>query len=245
MIGLLVLGLVIAAMLAGQGNAPPDSPPARGVQTYGALRTVMHDSRLGAVVQLDTLLPDPQLYAVGALADLAGEITIVGGEAYLAYPVTADSSRTVIRRGEPAAACLLVAGTVAEWISVTTAQEIDWSEIDREIPGLAGPAGIDVAVPFPFLIEGRVRDLEWHVIDGSRLPDGGGSHLAHREAAVRHRLATGQATLLGFHSAQHHGVFTHMGSNTHIHCVTRDPLRSGHVDHVVVPAGTAIHFPRQ
>ena len=34
-----------------------------------------------------------------------------------------------------------------------------------------------------------------------------------------------------------------MGSKTHIHCVIFEPLSSGHVDHVIIPAGTTVKFP--
>jgi len=51
------------------------------------------------------------------------------------------------------------------------------------------------------------------------------------------------ALLIGFHSTAHHGVFTHMGSDTHIHCIIEEPFVAGHVDHVVLPAGTMVGFP--
>lgn len=51
------------------------------------------------------------------------------------------------------------------------------------------------------------------------------------------------ATLVGFYSESDQGVFTHMGSKTHIHCALDEPLYTGHVDHVTIPAGTTLRFP--
>ncbi len=51
-----------------------------------------------------------------------------------------------------------------------------------------------------------------------------------------------RGTLVGFYSPRHHGVFTHMGSNAHAHCVAEKPLSSGHVDDVVILEGAKIRF---
>ena len=34
-----------------------------------------------------------------------------------------------------------------------------------------------------------------------------------------------------------------MGAKTHVHCVLEQPLATGHVDHVDIPAGTTVKFP--
>jgi alpha-acetolactate decarboxylase len=56
-------------------------------------------------------------------------------------------------------------------------------------------------------------------------------------------LAEASGTLVGFFSKTHQGVFTHLGSNTHLHVVAPDAKVSGHVDAVTVPAGVEIGFP--
>ena len=56
------------------------------VQVHGALRAMFHQGETGKKVGMDALLPNPDLYALGALVDLSGEITVIGGKAYLSYP---------------------------------------------------------------------------------------------------------------------------------------------------------------
>ena len=85
--------------VAAPGSGPPagDSPGSSDVGTvvaYGALRQIFHENDLSGKVSLSDLLPDPDLYAVGALSDLRGEVTIVGGRTYLSYPLGPDSART-------------------------------------------------------------------------------------------------------------------------------------------------------
>lgn len=97
---------------------------------------------------------------------------------------------------------------------------------------------------FPFLLQGEFRDLQWHVVDGSRLPEGPSSHEEHEAAGIRLSKQRVRASLLGFFSERDEGVFTHMGSRTHVHCTVEDPYSSGHVDQVDIPAGTVLRLPR-
>jgi len=213
------------------------------VRAHGALRAMLHEGQTDATVTLDSMLPDPDLYAVGALAGLSGEITVVRGEAYLSFPEEADATRTETSLQTDAAATLLVVSKVPAWHGVVTSHEIRFEELDDEIARLATAAGMSLDERFPFLIEGSFDDLEWHVIDGRRLTAGGSSHQDHLAAAVKARLDRTPAVLVGFYSESDQGVFTHMGSKTHIHCTVDEPVSSGHVDHVTIPAGTTVEFP--
>lgn len=213
------------------------------VRVHGALRAMFHEGQTGSTVALDALLPNADLYAVGALADLSGEITVIGGKAYLSYPEGAENARTETTFRTSAGATLLVAARVPAWQSVSIENSIRFEELDDAIANLAASAGMDLDQRFPFLLEGDFEDLQWHVIDGNRLAAGGTSHQDHLAASTQARLDQASATLVGFYSAGDQGVFTHMGSKTHIHCVLEEPLTTGHVDHVTIPVGTTIKFP--
>jgi hypothetical protein len=213
------------------------------VRAYGALRAMFHEGQTGATVTLDAILPNPNVYAVGALADLSGEVTVVGGKAYLAYPDGPNSTRIETALQTNAAATLLVVSEVPAWHSIVTERPIRFEELDEEISTIATAAGMSLDDRFPFLMEGAFDDLEWHVIDGRTLAAGAFSHEDHLTAAIKTRLDRTTATLVGFYSKSDQGVFTHMGSETHIHCVLDGPLSSGHVDHVNIPVGTTIKFP--
>ncbi|MDH3628715.1 MAG: hypothetical protein OES25_13800 [Acidobacteriota bacterium] len=224
--------------------SPGEPTPWNGdVQTYGALRGMFHEDQTGEMVALSSLLPDTELYAVGALADLAGEVTVIGGEAYLSYPDEAGGTRTEQTRQSDVGATLLVVTAVPSWRDVVTEHAIPFDELDDAIAKLATVSGMDLDGRIPFLLEGTFDDLQWHVIDGSRLISGGSSHKDHQAASVIERRDRASATLVGFYSSSDQGVFTHMGSKTHIHCVLDEPLSSGHVDGVVIPAGTTVRFP--
>jgi alpha-acetolactate decarboxylase len=213
------------------------------VRVHGGLRAMFHEGQTGGHVTLATLLPNPNLYALGALADLSGEVTVVGGKAYLAYPDGADATRTEVTLETNAAATLLVVSEVPAWHVIVTERPIQFEELDEEISKVATAAGMNLDERFPFLMEGTFDDLQWHVIDGRRLTAGAASHREHLAAAVKTRVDRATAILLGFYSESDEGVFTHMGSKTHIHCALDEPLSTGHVDHVNIPVGTSIKFP--
>ena len=247
---LLILTLLAASMLL-VGCAATGKPPAAGesrawdgqLHVHGALRAMFHEGQTGAVVRLDSLLPNPDLYAVGALAELSGEVTVIAGRAYLSFPEGGEGTRTDMTLQTDAAATLLVAAAVPAWISVVTDRAIRFEELDDEIAKLAVAAGMSLEDRFPFLMEGTFEDLQWHVIDGRRLSGGGSSHQDHLAAAAKARRDRATATLVGFYSESDQGVFTHMGSKTHMHCVLDEPLSAGHVDHVDIPAGITVKFP--
>jgi len=237
---LLLLGYVVSG---GNSAARPPGSWDGEVRVHGALRAMLHEGQIGAMVTLDTMLPNPHLYAVGALADLSGEISVVGGKVYLSYPSGAEDTRTETTSQSTAGAALLVAAEVSVWHSVTTETSIRFEKLDEAIGKLAVSAGMNLDERFPFLLEGVFEDLQWHVIDGKRLAAGEASHQDHLAASIQARLERAPATLIGFYSAGDQGVFTHMGSKTHIHCVLDSPLASGHVDSVTIPAGTVVKFP--
>jgi len=233
LITILTLSLLFSA------TAHTDTPD---LQVHGALRAMFHQGQTGTMVTLDEINLSPLVYGVGAVAELNGEITIVGGEVFLTYPDDDDGTRTEVPGDGGEGACLLVTTEVMNWKIIDTKKAIPFKKLDSEIAKLAKKAGLDPDSRFCFTMQGVFDELQWHVIDGRLLKDGGTSHEDHLAAAVTGTLDPTPATLIGFHSKTDQGVFTHKGSTTHIHFVTEDPLLSGHVDHVAIPAGTVVYF---
>jgi acetolactate decarboxylase len=214
------------------------------IEVHGTLRAIFHDDRTAAAVHLDALLPDPHLYAVGALADLAGEITIVGGTVHLSHPIDDDRAVHEIVAKTNAGAALLVATSVPAWRDLGALPEtIPWSSLDDGLVRFLAEAGLDMSTRIPLLLEGEFDDLHWHVIDGRRLEGGGGSYEQHMAASSKGTFERTRAVLVGFYSPHDQGIFTHRASRTHLHCVIEDPLVTGHVDRVTPLAGTLVRVP--
>lgn len=213
------------------------------LEVHGALRAMFHQGQTGTVATLDTLTPNPNLYAVGALTELSGEITIIGGETYLSYSQADGTARCEVSKQSDAGATLLVSTEVEKWVNIATPHAIAWKDFDLAIAKLASAASLDLEGRFPFMLEGEFENLQWHVIDGKRLTSGGTSHEDHLAASVQTKRDRVKAKLIGFYSPRDKTIFTHHDSTTHVHCVVDAPLATGHVDHVIIPAGTLVSFP--
>ena len=202
---------------------------------------LMHEGETGSVVGLDTLLPGPHLYALGALAGLDGEVTIIDDRVWLSRPGR-DGPDTVRPEESREGAALLVDARVERWMELRVERDVMYSELGDEIARLAKEH--DVRAPFPFLIEGEVHELDWHVVDGAKLASiERPTHVDHMRTAQRGWESWADAVLLGFYSTEHHGLFTHRDSDIHIHAVLDDPPLTGHVDGVVIPKGTLVKLP--
>lgn len=232
--------LVLAMMLLPACGAAP--PEAVHVRHFGELRQIMHEGRTGPAVQLREVVPGPHAYGIGALSELRGEVTVLDDVVWTAYP-RADGTADV--RSGPVtdeAAALLVVAAVPRWRELVLTEDIPPDGLDAAIERLAGAAGVDTTRPFPVRISGPLIDLRWHVVDGSKLAPGS-SHADHARTAVRGVVSEGEGELVGFHSREHQGVFTHRGSSTHFHVVVAASRITGHVDGVGVRRGATIFFP--
>lgn len=237
---------LVACRTAGTPAASPRvhrasaNPP---VEVHGALREMMHEGRTGPVVEVSRATGSPDSVAVGALAGLAGEVTVLDGEAWLSYAEADGTARTVRTRAPTDSAALLVVGRLpgAQW--VTLEEDVPLAALADRVAALAQARGVDTSRPIPFSVEGPLQDLAWHVVDGRKLGGGPSSHQAHAAAGVQGRLERTTGVLVGFYSSQHHGIFTHHDSDTHVHVVLPEQNASGHVDGVTVGRGARLRLP--
>lgn len=219
--------LVLLTGLSACSDAPRSSWDDQ-VEYVGALRAIMHQNDVTPKTFLDQLTPGDSLYGLGAVAYLKGEIIVLEGEPIVA---TADSSDSVTLSNDPkTGACLMVATHVASWSEVAIPAEISTqAALEDFIVGAADQWGVNTEKPFPFRLEGRFKSMDWHVIDWES-GDTEHSHQKHIESGPHGTLSEVDATLLGFYSTKHTGVFTHYDSDVHMHMVLQDRSLAGHVD---------------
>lgn len=219
-------------LLACCSSAAPVAPE---VTVYGALREMIHDGRIEGRVELASVVRSGT-YGVGALEGMRGEITLVDGAAWLAVGERDGGKARQGVVGERAA--LLVASNVSAWRDVAIDAAI--TDLDAAIERYAVSAGLSIDKPFAFVIEGEV-DATWHVLKGPPTP--GTSPHDHARNAVVGTLA-GRATVVGFFSKTHVGVFTHMGHTVHAHVIDPRSGVGGHADQLTVRAGSTLRLPR-
>lgn len=96
--------------------------------------------------------------------------------------------------------------------------------------------------PFPFAVKGTFEKVAYHVLN--KTDDAPDSREKYDQVKVHFTAEKVAARVVGFHSDRHHGVFTHHGSNIHIHVITDDDKRPGHVDSLRLRAGSVLLLPK-
>ncbi|WP_411767813.1 acetolactate decarboxylase [Winogradskyella sp. A3E31] len=209
------------------------------VKHSGALRTIM-SGNIQHVISLDTL-SEKHLYALGAVDNLKGEIQIFDSKPSNSFVV---DSRLQIKDSYSLKAPLLVYAQVEEWDSFQVENSKTKSDLEEQIFEIATNSGINTEKPFPFLLEGTVASLDWHVInwkDGDTIHN----HKKHKESGLNGTLANKKVQIIGFYSTKHKAVFTHHTTNMHMHFKTDDNVIAGHIDDLLLNQTITLKLPKQ
>lgn len=133
------------------------------VQHAGALKNMMHMGDLSTNISLHELKDKKHLYALGAMTNLKGEIQIFDG---IVYNSVVDTDTLRIDNSFEKDAALLVYAQVEAWDSVPIpATVVARQDLESFIVEQAKEKGININAPFPFLLEGTFKSIEWHVIN--------------------------------------------------------------------------------
>lgn len=213
------------------------------VEHHGPMRQVLREGRTEPRVHLADLDDRGFTVAVGALAGLEGEVTVLDGEVWVAR---VEDGQLLVEGPEPRnddAATLLSMARVAGW---TRTPLTDAAGRPVSGPGLTGRTleaaiaagavrhGIDAAEPFAFVIEGTMLELDLHVINGACPRAGRPS-----PETTPWRWSTDEpveAIIVGVHAEGREGEMTHHGSSIHVHAMldVGGRLITGHVDQLRV-----------
>lgn len=232
----LLLGYALILVLACNSNSVDSSEENTNnrvqvtVRHAGALKLMMHQGDISAKADLDSLKNMDHLYALGAVADLKGEILILDGKAFISYQ---SGFNLAVDNSFDHEAALLFYAEVEEWKAFNFENSYsDIAEMEEFIEQTAHKHGIDTTKAFPFMIKGAPGQLEWHVINW---PEGDSihSHEKHISSGITGELINKPVTILGFYSRHHHTIFTHHSTNVHMHFLSEDQKLAGHVDAMI------------
>ena len=207
------------------------------VNIVGAMKNVMWNGELGGQIDLDTISSRPGLYGLGPESFLKGELLINDGQSYVSR-VTSDSTMT-LQKTFAVSAPFFVYTNVTEWnelelpTSISTLQDLETFIDDRTK---------DFKRPFVFKVIGKVSSATFHI---QNLPEGtkvSSPEDAHQGQANYH-LTNKNVELIGFFSTEHQGIFTHHDSFMHIHLITEDESKMGHLDELNIGTMT-LYLPK-
>lgn len=227
-----ILKYMCVALTAGACTSESELPE---VRVAGKLRDIMHDHDITAKAHLDTLT-SKGLYALGVADSLEGEITVLNSNVYLS--MVRDNVAEVDVATDVDAA-LLVYTYVSNWNEVSPGRDIsDIIALNAYLAELQ--QSMDISGPMPFLLKGEVNALHYHILSNP------GQHASHDElkrTAYRDVMKNSSAEIIGFYSKEHQGVFTHHDTHIHMHFVSEDKKRSGHIDSLTIGDNIQLYIP--
>ncbi|MFW6370913.1 MAG: acetolactate decarboxylase [Bacteroidota bacterium] len=226
-IGLLTIGLMNC-------HSTPKEKNTNETETYpeikivGVMKNVMWKGELGSSIDLDTISDKNGHYGLGPVSYLTGELLINNGKSYVSK-VTSDSTMTVEKTFDTSSP-FFVYGNVTEWnemelpTNVKTIQDLE-KFIDNKTT--------EYKRPFVIKLIGQVSRAIIHI---QNLPEGtkvSSPDEAH-QGQTNYNIANEDAEIIGFFSTEHQGVFTHHDSFLHMHLITKDESKMGHLDELEI-----------
>lgn len=197
-----------------------------GIRISGAMRNVMMKGQLEATINLDTIKNKQHLYGLGPLEFLQGEILIKDGMAFKAT-VNADSSIRVEKEYNLRAPFFVYA-TIDHWQEYSLPDSVHTiNQLDQYLNAISESK----VRPFAFKLVGKIDEATIHLVNLPKDTKVKSSADAHR-GKVSFKLKEEYVEMIGFFSTEHKGVFTHHDSNMHIHLITEDESKMGHLDSV-------------
>ncbi len=196
------------------------------VQVSGAMKNVMRKGELEGTIFLDTIQPKNNLYGIGPVEFLKGEILIIDGESYVSKVV--NDSMMSVEKTYDVKAPFFVYGSVEEWdeeILPDTISNLETLEtyLDKKFK--------NHNKPFVFKLSGKINAAKIHIVnlaEGSKVSS---SEEAHK-GMTYFPLKNEEVVIIGFFSRKHQTVFTHHNTYMHLHLITNDKQKMGHLDEV-------------
>jgi len=214
--------------------------PEQKVQVAGALRNIMINGDISSKIEIESLQNKQHLYALGALANLKGEIVIFDNSPFI---TSVKDGRLELDQTLNHQATLLVYTQQEDWRQLELPEGLEsYKDLETFITELAKNNAAKVDQPFPFLIRGTVKSAQWHVIDW---PEGDTehTHAKHKASGLHGTIADETVEILGFYSDKHHGVFTHHTTNMHLHVKNQTGNIAGHLDELSLGKGNTLSLP--
>jgi acetolactate decarboxylase len=227
----LILLCLSTLFLIACGNKPDQKtsekkPTYDAIKIAGAMSNVMWKGELGGIINLDTVNNKKGLYALGPMAYLRGELLVNNGKSYLST-VTSDTSMKV-EQTSAVSAPFLVYGNVNKWEQLNLPASVkNIKDLENFIKENTG----DRKRPFAFKLAGNIKSGVIHIQNLAKGSKVSSPEEAHR-GQVKYTLGQETVEIVGFFSTEHHGVFTHHDSNVHLHLITQDESKMGHLDEV-------------
>lgn len=196
------------------------------VTIVGAMKNVMWNGELEGSILLDTILPKQHLYGIGPVEFLSGELLILNGKSYVSKVV--DKNEMTVIESFDQRAPFFVHATVEKWEEISIPNTIkSLNDLENFLDLLTQ----EIQKPFTFKLEGTIKEASIHIVNlplGSTVSNPDEAH----KGQINYELNNEVCTIIGFFSREHQSIFTHHDTFMHLHLITNDLKKMGHLDAV-------------
>ena len=223
LLALVVLGCNSTNKKSNKGNY-------NDLHIVGAMKNVMWKGELGSSINIDSISDKQGLYGIGPESYLTGELLINNGKSYVSR-VTSDSTMLVEQKFDVLAPFFVYAN-VNKWEEIELPQSI---RTIKDVEKYIDEKTIKIKRPFAFKLIGSISEALIHI---QNLPEGtkvSSPDEAH-QGQTNYFLKNEDVEVIGFFSTEHKGVFTHHDSYIHLHLITKDEQKMGHLDELEINA---------
>ena len=211
------------------------------IKTAGAMREMFETGNIEGKTDVSKINPQKNLYAVGPLENLSGEIMIAGGEVWTSF---IKDNQIVVEKNPNAKAVFFVWANVENWTEVSIPNTVKtYNDLEKFIVEAAEKNNLNASEAFPFRLEGKFQIVEWHI---NNYKSDGGELTREKHDALKYKSKSENADLemIGFYSPKHQGIFTHHTRTSHIHVTDEKKIFIGHVDDLKLNGGIKLFLPK-
>lgn len=210
------------------------------VKIIGEMRNVMWKGQLSGNINLDTISEKRNLYGFGPLEYLAGEILIIDGKSYQSRVIS--ETKMEVKETFAIKAPFFASANINKWTekslpnTIITLQQLEayLNKTTKLSPR-----------PFMFKLSGIVNQATIHIVNlpkGSKVSSPDDAH----QGQTNYEIKNESADIIGFFSTQHKAIFTHHDTYLHMHLITNDRKKMGHLDKVSFKKGSIkLYLPAQ
>jgi len=200
----------------------------QNVTIVGAMKNVMWKGQLYGTINLDTIANKRNLYGLGPVEYLAGELLVVNGKAYKSTVIT-DSTMKVEETFNVKAP-FFGYSNVGRWVEQILPDSI---QTIVQLEKYLNQATSKLKRPFLFRLEGTVEKATVHIVnlpEGAKVSSPDDAHQGQKN----YHLQNEKVEIIGFFSTEHKAIFTHHDTFLHMHLITADKTKMGHLDEVLI-----------
>lgn len=219
-----LLGLTILTLTSCSSKAQQTT---NTVKIVGQMKNVMWKGQLYGNINLDTIANKTNLYGLGPVEFLSGEILIIDGKSYKST-VTSDSTM-IVEETYDIKAPFFGYANISKWTEQTLPDSI---QTIQQLETYLNKVSKNSPRPFMFKLTGTVEQATIHIVNlpkGSKVSSPDEAHKGQKN----YELQNEQADIIGFFSTEHKAIFTHHDTFLHMHLITSDRQKMGHLDEVL------------